>query len=93
MSSANAATGSALCCSPCSPATAYLYTAPWPTAGTNPSQIPEPSLGASGLRPLSQPFQSPTTDTARALGAQTAKYVPGLRPDFVVWAPSLRARR
>jgi len=47
-----------------------------PTCGITASQIPLDSRAASGDAPGRQPFQSPVTDTARAFGAQTAKYVP-----------------
>ena len=42
-------------------------------AATTPSQIPEGPAGSSGSMRPSQRFQSPTTETPRAFGAQTAK--------------------
>jgi hypothetical protein len=42
----------------------------------NPSQMPESARGESGWRSACQSLKSPTTETARAFGAQTAKRVP-----------------
>src|SRR5258706_11206777 len=55
----------------------YLY--PWPRSAVTavPSQIPDPSaLGTRELSPAFQPFQLPITDTAAAVGAQTAMCTP-----------------
>src|SRR6202167_2292467 len=55
----------------------YLYAWPRCTAATAPSQMPEPSQRAASMSsPARQPFHSPTTETAAALGAQTAKCAP-----------------
>ena len=47
-----------------------------PPLATMPSQIPEEPTSTSGSAPSLQWFQSPTTETARALGAQTANRTP-----------------
>ena len=51
----------------------YLYSAPLPTPGTKPSQIPELARARSGCDCVSQPLKSPTTETELAFGAQTPK--------------------
>ena len=61
---------------PSAPFTSNLY--PWlsAAAATTPAQIPEEPCGSSGSTRPSQRFQSPTTETPRAFGAQTAKETP-----------------
>src|SRR6266508_3171226 len=83
------ASGSALSTSPPSaPSTSYLYLSPTPTPGTNSSQTPEEPSTRIGFRRPSQRLKSPTTRTARALGAHTAKAVPATPSSTVGWAPS-----
>ena len=48
------------------------------------AQIPDEPCGSSGCARPSQRFQSPTTETPRAFGAQTANET----PSSVTWAPS-----
>ena len=66
----------------------YLYRAPGSAPGMNSSQTPELPSALIGFRRPSQEFQSPTTRTALALGAQTAKAVPVTPWCVRGWAPS-----
>ena len=55
---------------------------PRPASATSPAQTPGPALRRAARRRRScQWFQSPTTDTLRAFGAQTAKVAPGSSSD------------
>src|SRR2546421_4533701 len=71
----------------------YLYSAPLPTPGMKPSQIPDFSRLCSGWELLDHPLKSPETKAASALGAQTAKDVPSTPSTRRGWAPSLSCRR
>jgi hypothetical protein len=75
------ASGSAFCRQvPSAPRTSNLYRAPAVTPGTKISQTPEsPSDRMAWVVPC-QWLKSPTTRTARALGAQTANAVPSTSP-------------
>ena len=64
---------------------------PASTPATKPSHTPQPQCLRSGWRWPSQPLKSPTTRTACALGAQTAKAQPVTPCCVVRCAPSLRA--
>ena len=87
--SAAKATGSALRVSaPEGVTSSYLYLAPAATPGTNSSQIPEEPRARIGCSRPSQELKSPTTRTARALGAQTANAVPATPSTVISWAPS-----
>jgi len=65
-----------------------LYFVPWSTPGTNSSQIPDVPSERIGCRRPSQELKSPTTETERAFGAQTAKAVPRTPSSSRTWAPS-----
>ncbi len=67
---------------------AYLYSVPWPMPGMKVSQIPDDWTACMGLASGRQPLKSPTTDTARASGAHTAKCVPATPLRSLRWAPS-----
>src|SRR3954470_21074883 len=47
----------------------YLYAAPGPTPGMNPTQMPLDPWGSSRVADLSQPLKSPKTYTLSAPGA------------------------
>ncbi len=64
----------------------YLYSAPCPTPGMKPSQMPDCSRGTSLFESRFQPLKSPMTLTQSALGAQTANDVPS--GSLEMWAPS-----
>ena len=53
---------------------------PTPTPGTKISQMPEEPSDRMEVATPSQKLNSPTTRTARALGAHTAKAVPVVSP-------------
>ena len=61
---------------PSAPTTSNLYFAPSAASGTSACQIPDEPAGSSGSALPSQRFQSPTTATFWALGAQTANETP-----------------
>src|SRR4029077_13287943 len=65
-----------------------LYFAPSFTAGTKSSQIPEAPSERIGCRRPSHEVKSPTTETDRALGAQTANAAPAEPSILRTWAPS-----
>src|SRR6202035_4096790 len=54
----------------------YLYRAPGSTPGMKSSHTPDPPIERIWWTRPSQKFQSPTTRTAWALGAHTAKDAP-----------------
>src|SRR5699024_50853 len=78
------AIGSAFICQdPSENRISYLYFAPALTPGRNTSHTPVvPRDRIAAPRP-SHPLKSPTTRTARAFGAQTAKEVPVTTPSGV----------
>src|SRR3954463_5958136 len=49
-----------------------LYRSPGPTSGMKSSQMPVDPMDRMGCRRPSQELKSPTTETERAVGAQTA---------------------
>src|SRR5512139_3407101 len=68
--------------------TSYLYTSSPPTPGRKISHIPDsPRLRIGCTRP-SQWLKLHTTETRSALGAHTAKVVPGTPPTTPAWLPS-----
>src|SRR3546814_15130891 len=60
--------------------------------GRRPAHTPPGAYRASGCAPAAQPGHSPTTHTARALGAHTAKRVPATPSTVQGWAPSTSQR-
>ncbi len=68
----------------------YLYNVPFPIPGIHPSQMPVPSGRRNSLCVFSfQKLKLPTTETSKALGAQTAKNVPHSPFSCMGWLPSL----
>ena len=61
---------------PSAPTTTSLYRCPSRAFAATPSQIPDEPSGRRGSAPSLQKFQSPTTETLRAFGAQTANRTP-----------------
>ncbi len=50
--------------------------------------MPDEATDRMGLAARFQPLKVPITDTRRALGAQTANWVPATPSRSVTWAPS-----
>ena len=67
----------------------YLYSAPCPSPGTKPSQIPDDWRDLSGVASGSHSLKSPTTLTASAFGAQTPNTTPDVPSTVTTCAPSL----
>src|SRR4029079_19201602 len=65
-----------------------LYFVPSSTPGTNSSQSPDAPSERIGCRRPSQELKSPTTETERAFGAQTANAVPTTPSSSRTCAPS-----
>ena len=63
-----------------------------PSRGTKISQTPAPCRSRIGWRRPSQLLKSPTTETRRAFGAQTAKRTPGTPSTIIACAPRQFAR-
>ena len=60
---------------------------PWSTPGMKPSQMPEEPRGLRRCVLESHPLKLPTTETERALGAQTLKTAPASPLCVTRWAP------
>ena len=79
---------------PSAPMTSNLYRVPDADAGRRSrTRRPDAPGGSSGSTRPSHEFQSPTTRTARAFGAHTAKLAPSTPSTVRRWAPSTSQRR